>query len=285
MATGKNGAKLRGAAARNSREKEMREKQKQEALAQRAEAASKRNARSERRRVDGWLYQRYRVNHTDMLADSPPPTPTLSPSKPIENKNGKSKADTPQPSKAKAKGGARPGARGKRVGRNQYTKDLYDSFDTPHRSDSRDGASYNSLYALHEKGRSSKARTHPARTSLNEMKRRVAGILEIVSQMQTSYNKLNNVATSGSSSNSRSSENGKGNGTPNTNGRSVTSMPSSKMAEIVTASLQNSESTIEDGKMKSTNDLDFSKMGSAQMMETLTNELVGWQTQFGVYSR
>jgi len=51
--TGKNGSKLRGAAARNNREKEIREKVKQDAAAQRAEAASKRNARSERRRVDG----------------------------------------------------------------------------------------------------------------------------------------------------------------------------------------------------------------------------------------
>lgn len=201
----------------------------------------------------------------------------------MENKNGKSKADTPQPLKAKAKGGPRPGARGKRVGRNQYTKDLYESIDTPHRSDSRDG-NQNSLFGIHEKGRSSKARTHPARTSLNEMKRRVAGILEIVSQMQTSYNKLNNIATSGSST-SHSSDNGKGNSTPSTNNRSVTSAPSSKMADIVTASLQNNETSTEDGKSKPITDMDFGKMGSAQMMETLTNELVGWQTQFGVYSR
>lgn len=265
----------------------MREKQKQEALAQRAEAASKRNARSERRRVEGESDISIGIlKCTNMSTDSPPPTPTLSPSKPTDSKNGKSKADTPQPSKLKAKGGTRPGARGKRVGRNQYTKDLYEPTDTPRRSDSRDGTSYNSPFGMNaEKGRSSKARTHPARTSLNEMKRRVAGILEIVSQMQTSYNKLNNIPTSGSSSNSRSSDNGKGTSSPNTNGKSVTSVPSSKMAEIVTASLENSDVTVVDGKMKSIDDIDFSKMGSAQMMETLTNELVGWQTQFGVYSR
>src|ERR1700754_2929289 len=45
--------KLRGAAARNNREKELREKQKEQQAAQRAEAASKRLARSERRRGEG----------------------------------------------------------------------------------------------------------------------------------------------------------------------------------------------------------------------------------------
>lgn len=261
---------MRGAAARNNREKEIREKQKQDALAQRAEAANKRNARSERRRAD----------------DSPPPTPTLSPSK-LVDKNGKSKADTPQPTKGKGKGGSRPGARGKRVGRNQYTRDLYDFNDTPHRSNSRDGYNNTSPYTNYgEKGRSSKVRTHPARTSLNEMKRRVAGILEIVSQMQTSHNKLNKLPDSTSGSNSRSSDGGKGgSSTPNTTNHQVTSMPSSKMAEIVTASLQETSTIANDGKVKFVAETDFGNMGSAEMMEALTNELVGWQTQYGIYSR
>lgn len=40
-------------AARNNRDKEIRDKQKEQQAAQRAEAASKRNARSERRRGEG----------------------------------------------------------------------------------------------------------------------------------------------------------------------------------------------------------------------------------------
>lgn len=51
--SGKISNKLRGAAAKNSREKELREKQKEQIAVQRAEAANKRHARSERRRVDG----------------------------------------------------------------------------------------------------------------------------------------------------------------------------------------------------------------------------------------
>ena len=43
----------RGAAARTYKEKEYRDQLKEEAAAQRAEAANKRNARSERRRAEG----------------------------------------------------------------------------------------------------------------------------------------------------------------------------------------------------------------------------------------
>lgn len=51
----KDSKRIRGAAARNQREKELREKQKEKELAatQRAEAARKREARSERRRGEG----------------------------------------------------------------------------------------------------------------------------------------------------------------------------------------------------------------------------------------
>jgi len=53
----KDSRRVRGAAARNQREKELREKQKEKELAatQRAEAARKREARSERRRGEGML--------------------------------------------------------------------------------------------------------------------------------------------------------------------------------------------------------------------------------------
>jgi hypothetical protein len=52
---GKEGKRIRGAAARNQREKELREKlrEKEAAATQRAEAARKREARSERRRGEG----------------------------------------------------------------------------------------------------------------------------------------------------------------------------------------------------------------------------------------
>ena len=113
------------------------------------------------------------------------------------------------------------------------------------------------------------------------MKKRVAAILEFVSQMQNQQNKSNNSnAPSNSGSNTRSSNSGKGNSTPNQ--ASVTSMPSSKLVEAVTAGLQDST---EDGKLKLVPDSDFAKMASGQMMETLMGELVSWQSQYGTYSR
>lgn len=118
------------------------------------------------------------------------------------------------------------------------------------------------------------------------MKKRVAAILEFVSQMQTQHNKLKDSHTnshgSGSGSNSRSSHSGKGNSTPNINAMQIAGVPTSKLVEAVTAGLQE---PADDGKVKLIDELEFAKMGSGQMMETLMKELVGWQSHFGVYSR
>lgn len=52
-AAGKSKQSLRGTAVRNNKEREAREKAKEQQVAARAEAANKRNARSERRRGEG----------------------------------------------------------------------------------------------------------------------------------------------------------------------------------------------------------------------------------------
>lgn len=54
---------LRGAVAKTNREREIREKQKEQTAVLRAEAASKRNARSERRRVDGTSTPTHLLSH------------------------------------------------------------------------------------------------------------------------------------------------------------------------------------------------------------------------------
>ena len=64
---------LRGAAAKNNREREMRDIQKEQAATLRAEAANKRNARSERRRVDGNTHiekPRHDANSCDRISTS-----------------------------------------------------------------------------------------------------------------------------------------------------------------------------------------------------------------------
>ncbi|KAK6368148.1 Histone deacetylase complex subunit [Exophiala oligosperma] len=255
--------KSRGAAARSNREKEMRDRQKEQQAAQRAEAASKRNARSERRRGD----------------DSPPPTPSLSPSKAAQA-NGK-KADTPPSgrsnySRRNPKGATRRG----RLGRNQYTRDHANGDDgTPARDGSHDingnGGSPNGANGIHgESGRSSKAKTHPARTSLNEMRRRVAAILEFVGHMQTQTNTQSQPSSASS----------KGANTPN-GVKDATALPTASLVRAVEAGLKEANSTDEESGLNITDQKEFGVMGSQDMMETLTKELVHWQSVYGVYSR
>lgn len=112
------------------------------------------------------------------------------------------------------------------------------------------------------------------------MKKRVAAILEFVNQMQTQHSK-DKTRSNSNGSNSRSSGSVKGNSTPN--GMQIGGMPTSSLVQAVTAGLESADT--DHGKLMFTDEADFSKMGSPQMMETLMKELVGWQSQFGIYSR
>ncbi|KIX96653.1 uncharacterized protein Z520_07372 [Fonsecaea multimorphosa CBS 102226] len=291
--------KLRGAAARNNREKELREKAKEQQAAQRAEAASKRNARSERRRAD----------------DSPPPTPSLSPSKGGQP-NGKTKADTPPSGRSNhnnnRKVGSRPAARRGRLGRNQYTRDQTNGEEgdnTPLRDGSHDINGHDNksggspsgadrkgsggAAAVHsingESGRSSKAKTHPARTSLNEMKRRVAAILEFVGRMQT---ERTTQAQAASQVNGGSGGSSKGSTTPNgvsktssTSSSTGSTLPTASLVRAVEAGLKDVKEKDDDHVVSMIDEREFATMGSVDMMETLTRELVQWQSVYGVYSR
>lgn len=235
-----------------------------------------------------------------MDPDSPPPSPSISPSKAFAaaSQKAKDKADTPPvTSKPAVKSkNARTNRGGRRVGRNQYTKDrdlngnvdsdtpMRDTGDANGNTNGRNSPGHNNING--ESGRSSKAKTHPARTSLNEMKRRVAAILEFVGQMQTQA--------------SRSSTNGKGSdksgsgsekGTPT--GGAVAGVASLvKAVQAATEDIAASNAETENdgdvdvkGKLKLRDDGDFRDMGSAEMMEALTRELIAWQRVYGVYSR
>ena len=145
-----------------------------------------------------------------------------------------------------------------------------------------------------ESGRSSKAKTHPARTSMNEMKRRVAAILEFVGKLQTQRNN----ASGGSSGKGNSNSGG---GTPDANGNSANGveLAVAGLVKAVQAVQEETENVIangegsssEDGaeqriaKLNLREDGDFRTMASQEMMETLTRELVGWQRVYGFYSR
>jgi len=128
-----------------------------------------------------------------------------------------------------------------------------------------------------ESGRSSKAKTHPARTSLNEMKRRVAAILEFVGHMQTERG-----AHSHQSSGSASS---KGANTPNGVRLVAASLPTATLVRAVEAGLKEAGTKDEETGVGMADEKEFANMDSVEMMETLTKELVQWQSIYGVYSR
>ena len=288
--------KMRGAAARNHREKEMRDQQKEIAAQQRAEAANKRHARSERRRIDGqYALLLYVVEADHWVAESPVPTPSLSPlkgaSQAVQKKDPSPSHRAPPHITRK---GGRPTARRGRVGRNQYTRDLVngEASDTPNRDTPHDGPNGSPLGANGingESGRSSKAKTHPARTSMNEMKRRVAAILEFVSRMQIErpVTKSNGSGDLGTSSSGNSKE---GANTPNgvvLNGGSSASSGSASGASLPGAALV---SAVEAGLKRNVvsagegdNARIFTEMGSGEMMESLTGDLVHWQSIYGKY--
>ena len=318
----------------------MREQQKVQVAAAKVDAANRRNARSERRRGDGASTPT--SDHAHQLTvwvDSPPPTPSLSPSKHIPTLvTSKSKADTPIPSsapKSKAKPRSAPIRRG-RLGRNQYTRDREDS-DTPMRDASNDRDQSNTANGNAkgdgdspkgtskerrvngESGRSSKAKTHPARTSMNEMKRRVAAILEFVGQLQTqrgvpgtgdSSGKVSGGETpvisaeaelpvaglvkavkeamgqpemEGKENESPKNDAGEGDEDASGNGNGSGSGSASGNTSNTNGSGANGIEKLV--KLNLREDGEFRCMASQEMMETLTRELVGWQRVYGVYSR
>lgn len=164
-----------------------------------------------------------------------------------------------------------------------------------------------------ESGKSSKAKTHPARTSMNEMKRRVAAILEFVGQMQTQR----------SGSGGSSGKGNSGGGTPSGNGNAAVQVAGMvgmagivKAVQAVRAAQEDAENTDKiaekqaervngeeekdaQGEAVASNEVmgngvaklnlredgEFQGMGSVDMMETLTRELVAWQRVYGMYSR
>ena len=226
-----------------------------------------------------------------MSVDSPPPSPSVSPSKGLAAslQKGKDKAETP-PATSKAfpkSKNARNNRGGRRVGRNQYTRDrdVNGDTDSAMRDDvNGNGTGRNSPGSNHingESGRSSKAKTHPARTSLNEMKRRVAAILEFVGQMQTQSSRH---AAPGK--NRDKSGSGSEKGTPAGVAGVASLVKAVQAATEDIADLEAENGDVDPkGKLKFRDDTDFRDLGSTDMMEALTRELIAWQRVYGVYSR
>ena len=84
---------------------------------------------------------------------------------------------------------------------------------------------------------------------------------------------------------SSGSASSKGANTPNGVKGSMPHLPTASLVRAVEAGLKESKAAEDDGHVHLTDERDFASMGSAEMMETLTKELVQWQTVYGTYSR
>ncbi|KAI9861054.1 MAG: hypothetical protein M1813_005483 [Trichoglossum hirsutum] len=291
------GKRIRGAAARNHREKEHRDQKEKEK--ERADVAGRRKARAERRRGDesdpSDEFPLSRTASTKGITEtasqlldplvSSQPTPNTPPANSI--------APTTTTSNSHRKTGRPPARRG-RIGRNQYTKDRdlhndvvagENGVASPNRSQSRDGpplddgpttnAHVNGNHHSHSNGQGptvsndgskpSKPRyMHPQRTTMNEMKRRVAAILEFISRTQVEMAGEHTPPAGGSSS-------------------SMTAATASALRGIGEAlpgyAMVNGNGSSTGGG----DERDFGEMTSLEMMDILTRKLVLWQKEFGKY--
>ena len=217
------------------------------------------------------------------------PTKTVNepePSHPSPGTPAPAAAPEPAPSRPSTRKSGRPPARrGGRVGRNQYTRDRdningngVDSglVNSPRRGPSHDNAADSPRVGANgpqvnggESGKPSRPRyMHPQRTTMNEMKRRVAGILEFISRMQVE------MAVAGETS----SPNGNGD---RSNGELLKGMMDqieNAMAPPSTASEGGESGPTTDGESK---EKDFKDLSSFEMMDVLTRHLLKWQQEYG----
>ncbi|KAJ5785840.1 uncharacterized protein N7503_011052 [Penicillium pulvis] len=186
----------------------------------------------------------------------------------------------PTPARPSTRKSGRPPARRGRVGRNQYTKDRDTNgtgTESPRRGHSHDigGESPRVGYGANgihinggDTGRPSKPRhMHPQRTTMNEMKRRVAAILEFISRMQVEMA----VASENSS-------------TPIGNGDQAQGLLLKSMVDqidnLMPSTSDGGESAPTDGgDMEKT----FKDLSSVEMMDVLTRHLLKWQQEYGKF--
>ncbi|KAK2873814.1 hypothetical protein FQN49_002038 [Arthroderma sp. PD_2] len=291
-----NGNQKKTRATRNQREKEVEPEPEPEKDSV-PETTNRRKSRADRRKAD----------------ESEPPE-TASPSKPTTNAPAQSTPDTPTastpiPKPATRKSGRPPARRG-RLGRNQYTRDrdppngaTDTNSNSPRRGQSRDdgttgdsptsaaNAGPNGLYSTNgESGKASRPRyMNPNRTTMNDMRRRVAAILEFISRMQVEMaasGEQPTRPTDGTSSTTTTSRdmaatlakaealvNGLTNGI--TTGESQTSSTSTSEAQGAPTS---APASTDAGK-----DREFKDLTSGEMMDVLTRGLFKWQEMFGKY--
>ena len=184
------------------------------------------------------------------------------------------------------KKGGRPPARRGRLGRNQYSKDREPPSENPKLSsptnNSKDGenavayinGNANGFAESNGVGKPSRPRhMNPNRTTMNDMKRRVAGILEFISHIQV---ELAGLDASRSRSNTQNSTKASSSSTTtppdiNGNGNTITTVKDVRTALNAL------------GGMGEVDEEAYGKLSAVEMMEVLTRRLMGWQGEYGKY--
>lgn len=183
-----------------------------------------------------------------------------------------------QPPKTSHKKTGRPPAKKSRMGRNQYTKDrdlpLHGDITTSNLSPVPSNSSQNADSStphlngnghteLNGMGKPSKPRPHNAnKTTMNEMKRRVAGILHFISNTQVEIAGTEPTSTTKTSTST--------NTPPDTNGEIHNRSDIS--GKDVNTALKDLEGIDEEA---------FAALSSLDMMEVLTRRLIKWQAEYG----
>lgn len=226
---------------------------------------------------------------SDHEAESPekPPANDAEPSQP--SPDTPAPVQEPAPRQPTRKSGRPPARRGGRLGRNQYTRDrdMNGNGDLNHLNSPRRGQSHD-VGADSPRGRANGAHLNggdtvkpsrprymnPHRTTMTEMKRRVAAILEFISRMQVE------MAVSGESASTPS-----GNGDL-PNGEAIKNMVDQiETAMASTGSYGGESGPATDGEAGSQpqKEKDFKDLSSVEMMDVLTRHLLKWQQEYGKF--
>ncbi|KAJ5317488.1 hypothetical protein PENANT_c036G05761 [Penicillium antarcticum] len=278
-----NGTRRQRATSRGQLDKEPT-KDTDEGEAEAAEAANRRKERPNRRKGEE---SEHEPGSPTKTAPVEPEATQASPNTPTPQE--------PTPARPSTRKSGRPPARRGRVGRNQYTKDRDTNgngvdqgymANSPRRGQSHEiggdspRVGYAGMNGTHlnggESGRPSKPRhMHPQRTTMNEMKRRVAAILEFISRMQVEMA----VASEHSS-------------TPTSNGDRAQGLLLKSMVDQIDSAMPSGRSdggesapATTDGGYgdTSTHDKDFKELSSVEMMDVLTRHLLKWQREYGKF--
>ena len=194
------------------------------------------------------------------------------------------------PAKTSHRKTGRPSTRRGRIGRNQYTKDRDhqpningDQDISPLRSQSREGKDDNNPTGINghnhvtgESGKPSKPRyMNPHRTSMNEMKRRVAAILEFISRTQLEMAGEQTPPSNGGGS--------RGSGSSSTSAL-IAGLTDGLRPTIPMNGVNGDGNSVErSGSGTGMGEKDFAELSSTEMMDVLTRNLVLWQKEYGKY--